>query len=393
MIEVVGGCYDEVCLSPPLQQFYGSGGRAAAALVGLHPGLRLHTYVPAANEGKARRLAAKAGFTIIPTPSAEPISFAYAHPLASSSMNPHPLAVRPAPTPIAVQGEVVLAFGMIEGLARAEAQTLVYDPQNGARPIPLHETGSTAQRLAILCNAGEAALLAGSDSPVEAGRTIRDAEGADVVVVKAGPAGAFVLSDDGLNEIPAYRSEAMFGIGSGDIFAAAFTHHWALLGLPASQAADLASRAVCHYVATRDEHLAADPAPSASPVTVVKGRVYLAAPFFTLAQRWLVEEARDQLQALGLDVFSPVHEVGFGPAEIVAPADLAGLEECDRVFAVLDGLDAGTVFEVGYARRLGLPVFAYGETIAAEDCKMITGSGCALIDDFATAIYRTAWKS
>lgn len=77
---------------------------------------------------------------------------------------------------------------------------------------------------------------------------------------------------------------------------------------------------------------------------------------------------------------------------MVAEADLAGLEECDRVFAILDGLDAGTLFEVGYARKMGIPVYGYGETIEPENSKMITGSGCHLIPDFATAIYFAGWK-
>jgi nucleoside 2-deoxyribosyltransferase len=68
------------------------------------------------------------------------------------------------------------------------------------------------------------------------------------------------------------------------------------------------------------------------------------------------------------------------------------LERCDRLFAILDGLDAGTIFEIGYARKLGIPVYAYAETVSSEDCKMFTGSGCKLFDDYVTAIYATAWK-
>lgn len=34
-------------------------------------------------------------------------------------------------------------------------------------------------------------------------------------------------------------------------------------------------------------------------------KVYLAGPFFTLAQLWLVEQARRNLSDLGLDVFPP----------------------------------------------------------------------------------------
>src|SRR3546814_14751858 len=90
-------------------------------------------------------------------------------------------------------------------------------------------------------------------------------------------------------------------------------------------------------------------------VTLGAGKVYLAAPFFDLAQRWLVEEARSNLLDMGAQVFSPVHEVGPGPASIVAPEDIAGLEAADVVFAVLNGVDPGTIFEVGRSeeRRVG----------------------------------------
>ena len=44
-----------------------------------------------------------------------------------------------------------------------------------------------------------------------------------------------------------------------------------------------------------------------------------------------------------MDVFSPVHDVGPGPASEVAPVDIEQLRECDVVFAILDGLDSGTL--------------------------------------------------
>ena len=42
---------------------------------------------------------------------------------------------------------------------------------------------------------------------------------------------------------------------------------------------------------------------------------------------------------------------------------------------------------------MGLPVYGYGELIAPDDSKMITGSGCRLIGDFATAVYHAAWRT
>lgn len=149
------------------------------------------------------------------------------------------------------------------------------------------------------------------------------------------------------------------------MFSATFAALWGCEGLSAVEAADMASRAVAHYCDTRSL-----PTPAVAvlarleykPVVPGHGTVYLAGPFFDLAQRWIVEEARTQLLALGAMVFSPIHEVGPGPASVVAPEDLAGLEESDVVFAILNGLNTGTIFEVGYAVKKAFPSFAWRKT-------------------------------
>jgi hypothetical protein len=395
MIQVVGGCYNETCLSPDVRQFYGSGGRAAAALASRLPDVVLHTYgAPEAGQ-KLKRLAELSKFKMRVMAASDDISFGYFHPLQSTKIVPPPQSIRRA-EPFTVNGDVVLYFGMLEGVPAVDGQTVVYDPQNGISPIGFKSTGSHARRLAIVCNKGESLRLTGLADPQGAAKSLLASEGADVVVIKGAAQGALVASSDGrINNVPAYRSKTVFGIGSGDIFAAAFTFFWAQEGRAPEQAADLASRAVSHYVETREEKLASDDVLKApfEPAIVKPGRVYLAGPFFSMAQIWLVEEARMALRNFGLNVFSPLHDVGYGAANDVAPADLAGLETCDRVFAILDGLDAGTVFEVGFARKIGLPVIAYAETISKEACTMFSGSGCRLVDDFATAVYETAWVS
>lgn len=128
------------------------------------------------------------------------------------------------------------------------------------------------------------------------------------------------------------------------------------------------------------------------PVKAVGGHAYLAGPFFTMSQRWLVEEVRRGLRDVGLNVFSPLHDVGRGPASEVAPADLEKLEESDVVFAIMDGLDSGTVFEVGYARALKKPVYALAQETSIEDLKMIEGSGCHVHTDLVTALHHLAWR-
>ena len=96
---------------------------------------------------------------------------------------------------------------------------------------------------------------------------------------------------------------------------------------------------------------------------------------------------------MGLRVFSPLHDVGRGPAEEVVQRDLDGIEKSRVVFACVDDLDAGTVFEAGYACARGIPVIAFSESTKEEDLKMLEGSHrCLIVRDLATAIYATVWQ-
>jgi nucleoside 2-deoxyribosyltransferase len=91
-------------------------------------------------------------------------------------------------------------------------------------------------------------------------------------------------------------------------------------------------------------------------------------------------------------VFSPFHDVGPGSAELVAPLDLAALDECDAVLAVLNGGDAGTIFEIGYATAKSIPIVALAQNMRPEDMKMPVGSGCLVVTDVVSAIYQTVWQ-
>ena len=181
------------------------------------------------------------------------------------------------------------------------------------------------------------------------------------------------------------------------MFSAAFAHHWGERGLDAVDAADLASRSVAHFV---DYHaLPLPPAAelasqSALPAGRRPGLIYLAGPFFDLAQRWLVEEALERLQALGAPVFSPLHEVGTGrPAQETAAADLEGLDRCAALLALLDGADPGTLFEVGYARARGKPVVVLAERLDDPNLTMLVGTGCRVARDLTSALYQAAWAA
>ena len=94
-----------------------------------------------------------------------------------------------------------------------------------------------------------------------------------------------------------------------------------------------------------------------------------------------------------MKVFSPLHDVGIGAGVDVAAKDIEGLVASRVVFAIVDGLDAGTIFEIGYARALGKPVVALAESVSDEPLKMIEGMSCDVVRDYVTAIYRAQWKA
>jgi len=247
--------------------------------------------------------------------------------------------------------------------------------------------------LAIVANRSEIIGMSGLNDAIAGAQALLD-NGAEVVVVKSGASGAFVVERSGVTRVPAYRSSRVWTVGSGDVFAAMFSARWAVNYDSPIEAATWASKAVAAYAESMAlpvptmESLRSEPRREAA---IVPGRAYLASPFFTIGQRWLVDEVRRGLRELGIDVFSPIHDVGSGPADVVGPADLDGIGKCDRIFAVLDGLDSGTLFEVGYARAKGLPVYALAQSVPGEDLKMVTGSDCRIFDDLVTALHHTVW--
>ena len=87
-----------------------------------------------------------------------------------------------------------------------------------------------------------------------------------------------------------------------------------------------------------------------------------------------------------------LHELSkASDGDLEPPADLFGLEQSGVVIALLDGLDPGTVFEVGYARAKGIPVVVVAESVNPELLTMIIGSGCEVTTDLSTGIYAVCW--
>lgn len=396
MLTIVGGIYREICMRPQWDEVYGSAGRAVSAIARLGGEVELQGYLDAGLAPAMQARAREEGFTLCSTPLPRSAAFSYTHGLAV------PQIYRPVKQPdLRVQGEKILRFGMLEGTAVVDADYAVYDPQNVAGPEPFASNGSRAKHLALVLNFYEAVQLLdeGRLEPEEITKRLAAQQGAEVVVLKMGPKGALVYHQGTHHLVPAYTTSRVWKIGSGDQFAANFAYVWMEERRPPVEAAERASRATAFYAQHRGYPTVAEldafaPAPLVVSKNYEEGRaptVYLAGPFFTLSQLWVVEQARNCLRDMGLRVFSPYHDVGHGPAELVVGQDVEGILQSDMVLAIGDGLDSGTIFEVGYARARGIPVVFYAENESQEDCKMMEGTDCFLCDDFVSAIYRTVW--
>ncbi|MDH1107364.1 PfkB family carbohydrate kinase [Pseudomonas otitidis] len=400
MITIVGGVYRERCMRPGWDDIYGSAGRAATAIARFGGKAELHSCVDSGTQLVVEARAAAEGFKFSGSPAEAGVTFEYIHGLA----NPDIRRGTHARSTLTVSGEKVLRFGMIDGTAVVNADFAVFDPQNADEPESFSANGSTAKHLALVLNRHEAnLLLPGSRglSPQDIAAALAKQENAEVVVIKMGPLGALVYDNGSISTLPAYRTERVWKIGSGDTFAAHFALGWLDNGLSAHDAASIASIATAFYCESQgfpDKTLLDAFKPKAlQPSQRYRDgyipKVYLAGPFFTLAELWMVGQVRRDLKAMGLDVFSPYHDVGLGTAEDVVEKDLEGVRNCDVLFAIGDGLDSGTIFEIGYARALNKPVVFYAENESEQDQKMMEGSDCTMADDYVSAVYQMVWEA
>lgn len=393
---MLGGTYREICEVPDSDVVAGSGLRAAGAVAAAIT-VTLHTAVDDDLRVDAETVAAGLRVRLNPVTRDQPVGFRYFTPMSNPTID-GPGAVAET---MQVEGEIVLAFGMVEEGDRSVAcSKLVVDPQRPRDLTGLDLDGYTYDRMALVCNANEIRAIGAMIDPVEAAIAARGRYGADVVVVKRGAIGATVVTDD-VTQVGPHPTMAVWPIGSGDVFAAAFAFAWTA-GANPTEAARAASAAAAWWCGTSAMTV---------PVAVLEGaapshplvaaqrlkvsgtpKVYLAGPFFDLPQRWLVNLAHRSLVGLGAEVFSPLHDVGLGGDEVAA-ADLEGLSGCGAVLALTDGWDAGTVYECGWASRHGIPVIAFGANASSKATKMLVGNGAEIHRDFSTAVYRSIWAA
>lgn len=386
-VTVVGGAYREICREPSLDRLLGSAVRAAGTLTDLGDDTALVTCIDHDNRPELEVVAHTLGVQISPRPRAGAVTFAYETPLH------HPATLGSATAgPIHVDGDVVVGFGMLESAWSAAASMLVVDPQHSAVQDMLQHC--TADRVAVVLNEHEARRLTGCPDVAAAAETLL-ALPVEAVVVKQGAIGGLVASSTGVDTFGAHATDVVQPLGSGDAFTAGFAHAWVGEAATPAEAARFGSKVAAAHSLTGTPQVrqALDlvdgplPYPTGDPP-----RVYLAGPFFDLAQRTVIHFVRHALAHIGVEVFSPLHDVGRGGDEVAA-ADLDGLAGCHSVLALLDGADPGTVFEVGWAAREGIPVVGFADNVDDHGWTMIRGTGTRVVSDLSAAVYGAAWAA
>lgn len=395
MLDIIGGSYHEVCIDPSWDELYGSGFRAAIGLSGKEDKVRFHTYADIPTKEILELIATQLGFETKIQLIDKSVQFVYQHPLANPYFFPDQNTFSKI-TPLKVEGiNYGLCFGMIEGNAIVKADKIVYDPQHPSQPVSFSQNGSLAKELIYILNINEAHALCGAKDIDTIKQYLINQEGCYAAVIKNGAHGATLVEKSGeFTDIPSFETQKVWPIGSGDIYSAAFSYEWLIKKKNVKDSALNASLATANFANTNSLPIRLENLPTYAPfinkADAIKN-IYLAGPFFNMGQRWMIDQCRQALLDFGFTVFSPLHDVGIGKPQEVVVKDIEGLRNCDAVFAIIDGLDSGTMFELGYAQSLNKKIICLCELEKPEALTMLMGTGCLIEADLATAIYKTVW--
>lgn len=393
---IIGGSYKEVCdLYDDKPHLKGSGLRALEVFMelGWDGNLTYHSCI-GKNKPILESIYHRENIKLMLQDSQD-VTFCYDHPFRMTSVYPRPDVLFYNKKRIEAEDENMLVFGMIDADFKVKAKKAVFDPQTTVMMPSYRGNGSEAEELVMVLNASEAKALSEREDLMEQRTVIFEKENCQALVIKQGVKGAMLFrnkDDDGV-QVPVFMTPKVNSIGSGDVFTATFAYKW-FNGCALEEAAMTASKAVACFVAPHTVKGLKDALAIFNyPALEYKreGQVYLAGPFFSYSQKWLIGQFYRALLGEGVKVFSPLHDVGIGEAQEVTEPDIEGLNDSNVVLAVVDGLDSGTLFEIGYAVSKGKKVVAYVQNESKKSLLMLEGTHCDIETDFTTAIYKASW--
>lgn len=111
-------------------------------------------------------------------------------------------------------------------------------------------------------------------------------------------------------------------------------------------------------------------------------KIYIAAPFFNDAQLRVVEKIETYLAMREIEYFSPRSEgviINMTPEQKanalsrIYESNVSHIKSCDKMIAVIDGMDKGVIFELGFAAALGKKIITlstkqYGLNVMISQC-------------------------
>jgi hypothetical protein len=395
MISVIGGTYREIDYDDISMDIYGSGYRCCKFL--LENKCFVNYYTSGNHEVEKYLKEIKKvynDFDFQLTKSEYLITFKYSFALDTPSIFPNILNIKKTEK-IKIAGENVICFGMLETEFNIKGNKVIYDPQTSLNPKKYSEIG-IAEELIYIVNMNEAKSISLQNNVEEIKKFFFNTENAFALIIKNGPYGAkLYLKNNDEFEIPSFITENVNKIGSGDIFTSSFGYYWMNKNLPLEECAILASKVTSLYC---DKKVYIDVKDFEYNFIEFQNnnykekQVYLAAPFFSIAELILIDKIRNAFLEFGVKVFSPFHDIGLGDEETIAIKDLKGIKDSDIIFCVFDNLDSGTLIESGFSLAMNKKIIGYHRTCEDSKLLMLKPGNSKIFKNLTTAIYHTIWN-
>lgn len=395
MISVIGGTYREIDYDDISMDIYGSGYRCCKFL--LENNCFINYYTSGNHEVEKYLKEVKKVYTNFDfqlTKSEDLITFNYSFALDTPSIFPNILNINKTEN-IKVDSDNVICYGMLESEFNVIGKKVIYDPQTSLRPKKYSEIG-IAEELIYIVNMNEAKSISSQTDLDEIKKYFFSAENAFALIIKNGPYGAkLYLRNNDEFEIPSFITENVNKIGSGDIFTSCFGYYWMNKNLPLEECAILASKSTSIYC---DKKVYVDVQDFDYDFITFQNKnindkqVYLAAPFFSLAELILIDKIRSAFLEFGVKVFSPYHDIGLGDEETIAIKDLQGIRNSDLIFCVFDNLDSGTLIESGFSLAMNKKIIGYHRTCEESQLLMLKPGDSKVFKNLTTAMYHAIWN-
>ncbi|WP_412468205.1 PfkB family carbohydrate kinase [Pedobacter sp. KLB.chiD] len=395
MISVVGGTYREIDYDDVAMEIFGSGFRCVKFLLENKCAVEFNTTGSSeVSKFLAENKKVYENFNFDCIEYDEFITFKYSFALDDPTIFPSILNIKKS-NKIYLTGTNIICYGMLETDFSVEGNKVVYDPQTSIKPIKFKDIG-TADELIYIVNLNEARSIASSEDINEIKWYFFNEENVKAVIIKNGPYGATLYHENDEVQIPSFITDNVNKIGSGDVFTSSFGYYWMEMGLKLEECALYASMSTALYC-DKKIYINTSSGPTFNYKRFANNKltdicIYLAAPFFSIAELILIDKIRNAFLGFGVKVFSPFHDIGLGDDATIAKKDIEGINKSDIVFCVLDNLDPGTLVEIGYSMGNGKKMIGYHRTCYKPQLTMLNAGDVTIYNNLTTAIYHTIWN-